>query len=275
MDQNRIRTLIQSETTAFQRAIKTAVDHYASRLKELQQQLLKTVDRGTSEKISEKEFSATLDMLEQISGKTREIMQRAGFSDQYTADWLSKKAAPPENFRGPLLRIIVSAVFDDFAEDKLRDELYEMLHEHGIEVGSDKKPSPQLPLDQKVVELAFWKELNIRPQNCIKNDCIVTLGEVLARTEAEWLRVPNFGRKSLNELKGALHDQFGVGVGQIPENQRERYEGMAQARDWLNRAAGQLLPSQWDSTEVKPEYKDLDTFQRAAKVRSGEEVYIL
>lgn len=91
MNDNQTLALVESETNAFRQAIKAAVDGYAARLTEVQQQLFQTVDCSTSRKVSEEEFSATLDMLERISGKTREIMLRAGFSDQFTADWLSKK----------------------------------------------------------------------------------------------------------------------------------------------------------------------------------------
>ena len=42
-------------------------------------------------------------------------------------------------------------------------------------------------------------ELSVRTANCLKNDNIVYVGELVHKTEAEMLRTPNFGRKSLNE----------------------------------------------------------------------------
>ena len=50
---------------------------------------------------------------------------------------------------------------------------------------------------KKVDEL----ELSVRSANCLKNDNIVYIGDLIQKTEAEMLRTPNFGRKSLNELK--------------------------------------------------------------------------
>ncbi len=47
-------------------------------------------------------------------------------------------------------------------------------------------------------------ELSVRTSNCVKNEGIVFLGELVQKTEAEMLRVPNFGRKSLNEIKEVL-----------------------------------------------------------------------
>ncbi|MEO1656898.1 MAG: DNA-directed RNA polymerase subunit alpha [Pseudomonadota bacterium] len=53
---------------------------------------------------------------------------------------------------------------------------------------------------KKVDEL----ELSVRSANCLKNDNIVYIGDLIQKTEGEMLRTPNFGRKSLNEIKEVL-----------------------------------------------------------------------
>ncbi len=53
---------------------------------------------------------------------------------------------------------------------------------------------------RKVDEL----ELSVRSANCLKNDNIVYIGDLILKSEAEMLRTPNFGRKSLNEIKEVL-----------------------------------------------------------------------
>jgi DNA-directed RNA polymerase subunit alpha len=53
---------------------------------------------------------------------------------------------------------------------------------------------------KKVDEL----ELSVRSANCLKNDNIIYIGDLVQKTEAEMLRTPNFGRKSLNEIKEVL-----------------------------------------------------------------------
>ena len=67
--------------------------------------------------------------------------------------------------------------------------------------------------DEQMVELAFNPallkkvdelELSVRSANCLKNDNIVYIGDLIQKTEAEMLRTPNFGRKSLNEIKEVL-----------------------------------------------------------------------
>ena len=47
-------------------------------------------------------------------------------------------------------------------------------------------------------------ELSVRSMNCLKNDNIIYIGDLVQKTENEMLRTPNFGRKSLNEIKEVL-----------------------------------------------------------------------
>ena len=47
-------------------------------------------------------------------------------------------------------------------------------------------------------------ELSVRSYNCLKNARVRTLGELVQKTEVELLRTRNFGRKSLNEIRGIL-----------------------------------------------------------------------
>jgi len=95
-------------------------------------------------------------------------------------------------------------------------------------------------VEEKIPELAFNPallkkvdelELSVRSANCLKNDNIVYIGDLIQKTEAEMLRTPNFGRKSLNEIKEVLA-QMGLHLGMEvtnwpPENIEElakRYE---------------------------------------------------
>lgn len=66
---------------------------------------------------------------------------------------------------------------------------------------------------KKVDEL----ELSVRSANCLKNDNIVYIGDLIQKTEAEMLRTPNFGRKSLNEIKEVL-STMGLHLGMEVEN---------------------------------------------------------
>ena len=55
-------------------------------------------------------------------------------------------------------------------------------------------------------------ELSVRSANCLKNANITLIGELVQKTEAEMLKTKNFGRKSLNEIKGIL-EEMGLSLG--------------------------------------------------------------
>ena len=70
-------------------------------------------------------------------------------------------------------------------------------------------------------------ELSVRSANCLKNDNIVYIGDLIQKTEAEMLRTPNFGRKSLNEIKEVL-SQMGLHLGMhVPNWPPENIEDLA------------------------------------------------
>ena len=62
------------------------------------------------------------------------------------------------------------------------------------------EPAFNKNLLKKVDEL----ELSVRSMNCLKNDNIIYIGDLVQKSEGEMLRTPNFGRKSLNEIKEVL-----------------------------------------------------------------------
>ena len=66
---------------------------------------------------------------------------------------------------------------------------------------SPKEPEFNRNLLRKVDEL----ELSVRSMNCLKNDNIIYIGDLVQKSEGEMLRTPNFGRKSLNEIKEVLN----------------------------------------------------------------------
>lgn len=83
----------------------------------------------------------------------------------------------------------------------------------------------KLPFDIQLLRKVDDLELSVRSQNCLKNDNIVYIGDLVVKSEAEMLKTPNFGRKSLNEIKELLSSmnlKFGMYVpGWPPENIEE------------------------------------------------------
>ena len=98
-----------------------------------------------------------------------------------------------------------------------------------------EEPQKEQPSEQ-VTELAFNPallkkvdelELSVRSANCLKNDNIVYIGDLIQKTEAEMLRTPNFGRKSLNEIKEVLAS-MGLHLGmEVPDWPPENIEDLA------------------------------------------------
>ena len=91
-----------------------------------------------------------------------------------------------------------------FAARILQDQLQLFINfEEPKEIVPDKsleEPTVNPNLLKKVDEL----ELSVRSANSLKNDNIVYIGDLVQKSESEMLRTPNFGRKSLNEIKEVL-----------------------------------------------------------------------
>jgi DNA-directed RNA polymerase subunit alpha len=71
---------------------------------------------------------------------------------------------------------------------------------------------PELAFNPALLKKVDELELSVRSANCLKNDNIVYIGDLIQKTEGEMLRTPNFGRKSLNEIKEVLA-QMGLHLG--------------------------------------------------------------
>ncbi len=76
----------------------------------------------------------------------------------------------------------------------------------------EEKKKEALPFDPKLLKHVDELELSVRANNCLKNDKINWLGELVQKTENDMLKTPNFGRKSLNEIKAQL-ESMGLGLG--------------------------------------------------------------
>src|SRR4029077_11758469 len=74
----------------------------------------------------------------------------------------------------------------------------------------------ELPFNRNLLRKVDELDLSVRSPNFLKNDNIVYIGDLVQKSEGEMLRTPNFGRKSLNEIKEVL-SQMGLNLGmQIP-----------------------------------------------------------
>jgi DNA-directed RNA polymerase subunit alpha len=127
-----------------------------------------------------------------------------------------------------------------YAARILQDQLQLFVH---FEEGAIRAPAPAMmgggmpspveaqadtnQLNRYLLKKVDELELSVRSANCLKNDNIIYIGDLVQKTEAEMLRTPNFGRKSLNEIKEVLAS-MGLRLGMdIPGWPPENIEEMA------------------------------------------------
>jgi len=72
------------------------------------------------------------------------------------------------------------------------------------EIEKPAKPT-EVEFNKNLLRKVDELELSVRSMNCLKNDNIIYIGDLVLKTEPEMLRTPNFGRKSLNEIKEVLN----------------------------------------------------------------------
>jgi len=86
----------------------------------------------------------------------------------------------------------------------LQDQLQIFINFEEPERKTTEDRQPELEFNAALLKKVDELELSVRSANCLKNDNIVYIGDLIQKTEAEMLRTPNFGRKSLNEIKEVL-----------------------------------------------------------------------
>ena len=109
----------------------------------------------------------------------------------------------------------------------LQDQLQLFINFEEPQAHAVEEQRGDLPFNKNLLLKVDELELSVRSANCLKNDNIIYIGDLVQKTEAEMLRTPNFGRKSLNEIKEVL-SQMGLHLGmQIPNWPPENIEELA------------------------------------------------
>jgi len=88
-----------------------------------------------------------------------------------------------------------------------------------IDVPAKKEVESEPKFNKNLLKTIDELELSVRSYNCLKNENIIYVGDLVTRTEAEMLKTANFGRKSLNELKENLKNMglnFGMKLSDWP-----------------------------------------------------------
>ena len=107
------------------------------------------------------------------------------------------------------------------------DDLEKVRHDAEVKIQQIEVVQEDLEFNRNLLRKVDELELSVRSANCLKNDNIIYIGDLVQKTEAEMLRTPNFGRKSLNEIKEVLA-QMGLHLGmEISSWPPENIEDMA------------------------------------------------
>ncbi len=91
-----------------------------------------------------------------------------------------------------------------YAARIMQDQLAVFINFHEPTAGSAADRQEDLPFNRNLLRKVDELELSVRSANCLKNDNIIYIGDLVQKSEGEMLRTPNFGRKSLNEIKEVL-----------------------------------------------------------------------
>ena len=95
----------------------------------------------------------------------------------------------------------------------LQDQLQAFINFDEPEIQNDQDSTEKLSFNSNLLKKVEELELSVRSANCLKNDNIIYIGDLVQKTESEMLRTPNFGRKSLNEIKEVLtHMELNLGM---------------------------------------------------------------
>ena len=94
----------------------------------------------------------------------------------------------------------------------LQEQLQLFISFEEPEVKSYEEKHDDLPFNRNLMRKVDELELSVRSANCLKNDNIIYIGDLVLKSESDMLRTPNFGRKSLNEIKEVV-SQMGLHLG--------------------------------------------------------------
>jgi DNA-directed RNA polymerase subunit alpha len=123
------------------------------------------------------------------------VGQRTDY-DKLILDVVTNGAITPEEALRQAAELLVDRlqIFTDPDRQRALDEF--PIEGIGVAAGSGME-------DVLIEEL----ELGVRSYNCLKREGIQTVGDLVTKTEAELLNIPNFGKKSIDEVKEKLDER--------------------------------------------------------------------
>jgi DNA-directed RNA polymerase subunit alpha len=138
------------------------------------------------------------------------VGQRTDY-DKLTLDIETDGSIDPHAALREAAEILISqlAIFTDAERVvELREAGAPGVLEPGMGVGGGAPSRPPNAMDDILIEEL---ELGVRSYNCLKRAGIQTVGDLVSKSESELAAIPNFGKKSIDEVIETLHAR-GLGL---------------------------------------------------------------
>ena len=122
----------------------------------------------------------------------------------------------------------------------LQDQLRLFINFEEPKAALSEEIEDELPFNKNLLRKVDELELSVRSANCLKNDNIIYIGDLVQKTEPEMLRTPNFGRKVLERDQGSFDPDgpaLGHGNHQLAAGEHRRF-GQEVRRTVLERVGG-------------------------------------
>src|SRR5579884_2272255 len=135
------------------------------------------------------------------------VGQRTDF-DKLTLDIETDGSIDPQAALREAAELLISqlAIFTDADRiQELRASPGGQLDGHGLAVGPGGVGGPGALQGEEYGILSEELELGVRSYNCLKRAGIQTVGDLISKSEAELNAIPNFGKKSIDEVIETLH----------------------------------------------------------------------
>jgi DNA-directed RNA polymerase subunit alpha len=197
--------------------------HVATLEKKTKLELYMTIGRGRGYRPAEENKSADQPIgvipIDSIFSPVRRVAyavegarvgQKTDF-DKLTLDIETDGSIDPQAALREAAELLISqlAIFTDADRiQELRAVPGGQLDGHGLAVGGGGAAGGQAALQGEEWSILIEElELGVRSYNCLKRAGIQTVGDLISKSEAELNAIPNFGKKSIDEVIETLHSR--------------------------------------------------------------------
>lgn len=223
MDLAKIKEILETESSVFKEAVQSAIDQAVDRRVQAKVQIAESLGLNQTDEMSEQDFFAILDQYAQISNHLDAVLEQAGFSVEVRSAWLNKKDSPRPKFRRAIVQMLLEVVIDHYADNPLFHDMHNVLESWQLDESIESRTpiNRETLLKKQLIACAGYDSLSTRTKNALFKDGVKTVARLAWCSEAEALRIPLFGHKSLNETKAFLAE-LGLTFGCVSEEELER-----------------------------------------------------